>query len=87
MPKQDADIFEVLIRQMRERRNINPVLGKALGVLGHAELFEPVGNLLHCRKSPRDRVYGALDEDTRPNLRRELPPLERRLTSPKWIAD
>src|SRR5262249_15804748 len=23
------------------------VLGKALGVLGHAELFEPVGNLLH----------------------------------------
>ena len=56
MPKQDADIFEVLIRQMRERRNINPVLGKALGVLGHAELFEPVGNLLHCRKPPRDRA-------------------------------
>ena len=26
MPKQDADIFEVLISQMRECRNINPVL-------------------------------------------------------------
>jgi hypothetical protein len=30
MPKQDADIFEVVISQMRECRNTNPVLGKAL---------------------------------------------------------
>ena len=27
--------------------NIDPVLNKALGVLGHAEFFEPVSNLLH----------------------------------------
>jgi hypothetical protein len=47
MPKQDADIFEVLISQMGESRNINPVLSKAFGVLGHAELFEPVRNMLH----------------------------------------
>jgi len=46
---QDADIFEVLISQMRECRNINPVFGKALGVLGHAEAFEPVRDLLHRR--------------------------------------
>ena len=26
---------------MAERRDIDPVLGKALGVLGHAEVFEP----------------------------------------------
>jgi hypothetical protein len=26
----------------------NPVFSKSLGVLGHAELFEPVGCLLHC---------------------------------------
>ena len=50
MPKQDADIFEVVISQMRECRNTNPVLGKALGVLGHAELFQPVRYLLgRCR--------------------------------------
>ena len=48
MPKQDADIFEVVISQMRECRNTNPVLGKALRILGHAELFEPVRNFLHC---------------------------------------
>jgi hypothetical protein len=32
---------------MGECRNANPVFGKALSVLGHAELFEPVRNLLH----------------------------------------
>ena len=47
MPKQDADFFEVLISQMGKCRDINPVLGKALSVLGHAELIEPVRNLLH----------------------------------------
>jgi hypothetical protein len=32
---------------MAKYRDIDPVLGKGLGVLGHAELFEPVRNLLH----------------------------------------
>jgi hypothetical protein len=44
MPKQDPDIFEVLISQMWERRDINPILGKATGVLGHSEFFEPIRN-------------------------------------------
>ena len=63
MPEQDADIFEVLISQMRECRNINPILGKTLRVLGHAERFEPVRNLLHrgpvaCASgSPAGTVY------------------------------
>src|SRR5215813_321184 len=47
MPKGDADVFEILVGQIAKYRDINPVLGKGLGVLGHAELFEPVRNLLH----------------------------------------
>ena len=47
MPERDADLFEVLIGQIAEDRDIDVVLGKALRVLGHAELFEPVRNLLH----------------------------------------
>ena len=48
MPERDAEIFEVLIGQMTEDRDIDVVLSKALRVLGHAELFEPLRNLLHC---------------------------------------
>jgi hypothetical protein len=55
MPKQDADILEILIGQMAECRDIDPVLGKALSVLGHAKFFEPVRNLLH-RGPPREFI-------------------------------
>jgi hypothetical protein len=37
---------------MAERRDGNPILSKALRILGHAELFEPIRNLQHggpCR--------------------------------------
>ena len=47
MPEEDADVLEVLIGEVAERRDSNAVLGKALRVLGHAELFEPVRNRLH----------------------------------------
>ena len=53
MPEQDADVLEVLIGQMAEYRDIDSVLGKALRILRHAELFEPVRNLLHA--APRLR--------------------------------
>jgi hypothetical protein len=43
-----TDVFKVLIGQIREDIAVDPVLGKALGILGHAELGEPVRNLLHC---------------------------------------
>jgi hypothetical protein len=46
MPEQDADVFEILIGQMAERRDTDPIFGKALRVLQHAELFKPVRNLL-----------------------------------------
>ena len=42
MPEQDADVLKVLIGQVAERLGSNAVFGKTLGVLGHAEFFEPV---------------------------------------------
>ena len=45
--------FKVLIGQMAERGDTNAVLSEALGVLGHAEFFEPLRNLLHCAASSR----------------------------------
>src|SRR5262249_18711498 len=47
MPEQNADVLEVLIGQMAECCETNPVFSKTLGVIGHAELLEPVGNLMH----------------------------------------
>src|SRR5215831_3620756 len=54
MPEQDTDVLEVLISQMRESRDTDPVFGKALRILGHAELFEPVCNLLHRGTPSKD---------------------------------
>ena len=47
MPERDAKLFEILIGQMTEDGGIDVVLGKAPGVLGHAELSEPVTNMQH----------------------------------------
>ena len=48
----NADLFEVLIGQVTENREIDVVVGKGLGILGQAELFEPVRNRLHRGPSP-----------------------------------
>ena len=61
--------LEVLISQMAQYRDINSVLGKALGVLGHAKFFEPVCNLLHCG-APSERTLRCACEHI--SLRREL---------------
>ena len=37
----------MLVGQVGKNREINAIFGKALRVLGHAELFEPIANLLH----------------------------------------
>ena len=47
MPKRDTKLFEVLIGQVAKDGGVDIALGKALRVLGHAERFEPVRNLLH----------------------------------------
>ena len=48
----DAELFEVRIRELAQHSEIDVVLGKALGVLGHPELFEPVLYLLHHHPAP-----------------------------------
>jgi hypothetical protein len=42
-----------LICQIGEDAEVYRVLGKSLGVLGHAELCEPIRNLLHRGPFPR----------------------------------
>jgi hypothetical protein len=51
MPEQDADLLKVRVGQLSEHREINSVLDKALGVLGHAEP-EPIRNFPHCGRPP-----------------------------------
>jgi hypothetical protein len=45
--RHNANLFEVLIREVTQDREIDIILGKALGVLRQAETFEPVPNRLH----------------------------------------
>jgi hypothetical protein len=47
MPERDTKVLEMLLGQVRENALIDVILGKARRVLGHAELFEPLRNLLH----------------------------------------
>ena len=65
--EENADVLEVLIGQVAKDRKINAVLGKALRVLGHAELFEPVRNLLHCAAPSATVVTALRREDIRPD--------------------
>ena len=54
--KNNAEIFEILIGQVRKDGEIDPVLGEALRVFGHAETFEPqmprwLGGLQACLRA------------------------------------
>jgi hypothetical protein len=44
----DTHFLQILISQIGKHGEIDAILGKALGVLGHAKPIEPVRNLLHC---------------------------------------
>ena len=63
MPERDTKLFEVLIGQIAKNGGVDVTLGKTLRVLGHAERFEPIRNLLHrgpvaCASgSPAGNVY------------------------------
>jgi hypothetical protein len=59
VPEQDADVLEVLIGKMGKNRDVDAVLRKRAGVLGHAELCEPIGYFLHRR--PRPAEFGLVD--------------------------
>jgi hypothetical protein len=50
--RRNANLFEVLIGQIRQNDKGNVVLGKALSVLPESDGLEPIRNLLH-RGSPR----------------------------------
>ncbi len=52
MPKQHAEVLEILLCEIADDREVNGVVGEALGVFGQAELFEPLPNLLH--RNPTD---------------------------------
>jgi hypothetical protein len=52
VPEQDADVLEVLIGKMGKDRDV--VLRKCAGVLGQAELCEPIGYFLHRRPRPAE---------------------------------
>ena len=45
--RRDANLFEVLICQIRQDDKADIVLGKALRVLPKTELLKPFGDLLH----------------------------------------
>jgi hypothetical protein len=45
--EQDPHFFQVLIREIRKDAEVNAIFDETLGILAHAELFEPVRNLLH----------------------------------------
>ena len=61
----------MLISQVGKNRAINAIFGKEPSVLGHAELLEPIRNLLH-RRPPTDLMLSVLEQDkwstTRANL-------------------
>jgi hypothetical protein len=42
MTQRDAKVLEMLVCQIGEDAGINAIFGKALGMLGHAELFKPI---------------------------------------------
>jgi hypothetical protein len=45
--KDNAEILEILIYQVREDGEIDTVFSKALRILGHAKLFEPLSETVH----------------------------------------
>ncbi len=53
MSEQDAKLLQILVRQIGEDAEVDPVLIETPGVLSKTELFEPVRNLPHRGSSSR----------------------------------
>ena len=66
MPQQHTEVFEVLFRQISQNREINGVLGEALGVFSHSERCQPLGNIFHgnLHRSERKNTGSADDAKT-----------------------
>src|SRR5579863_6939873 len=54
--RRNANLFEVLICQIRQNDKADVVLGKALRVLPEAELLQPLSYLLHRGSAPQCRA-------------------------------
>jgi hypothetical protein len=57
MTQRNVEVFQILVRQIEEDAGIDVIFRKALSVLGHAELLEPILYLPHrdhrrCRRKP-----------------------------------
>ena len=82
--EQDAELFKILIRQIGEDAEVDPVIGKALCVLPKSDLLKPVGDLLHrgsasnCRAfvRPRWQLYPRSSKCSRQHIPREWPHLD-----------
>jgi hypothetical protein len=48
MSEEDAEILEILLRQIRNDREVNGILGKALGVLTQSKRSQPLRNTGHA---------------------------------------
>ena len=47
--RSDTEVFQVLVCQIAEDREIDIVISKALSILAETELLKPIRNLLHRR--------------------------------------
>ena len=67
MPEQDTDVLEVLVSQVGECRNADPIFSKAHCVLPETELLKPVSDLLHRGSAPDYRASPARIGEFIPN--------------------
>jgi len=47
MSEENAKLLEILIGQMGKNRDVDAVLDEALRILGQANTFQPLRNMLH----------------------------------------
>ena len=65
MPEQDTDVLEVLISQVGECRNADPIFSKAFCILPETERFEPVRNILHRGLASGEVIFGLTEATDR----------------------
>ena len=56
-PSRNAEVFEVLLRQITHNRKVN---GETLGVLSHSERCQPLGNIFQGNLSRSHNKISAL---------------------------
>ena len=62
----DAEVFQVLVRQVGQNAKINIVLGKVLSVFFEPDLLKPICNLWHRCPTAYVVALATLRRDVRP---------------------